>query len=184
MNVIQKLLVNEATSKHCKDWFYDYTTPYRFVELLYGIGFIGIKRRKSVDYKESSKDSNAKPAFDNNSIISIHPTYREALNLRPILITDLKEETMLKSEGMLEDLPESFQLDEYKLALDDTLQRLQKNPRGTSGAKEFESIVGEVIKLCFFKHLGLLRLTKPFNFTVGRQYLPEYARIKAIGPLC
>lgn len=150
---IQKLLVNETTAKHCKGWLYDNTTPFRFIELLYSIGFIGIKRKKTVQYKETSKDSNAKPAFDNNSIFAIHPTYREALNLRPILISDLKDETMLKSEGMLEDLPESFQLDEYKLALEDMLHKLQVHPRGPGGAKEFENIVGEVIKLCFFRSL-------------------------------
>jgi len=144
---IQKLLVNESITKHCKDWLYEYTTPSRFIELLYGIGFIGIKRRKGIQYKESGKDSNAKPAFDNSSIFEIHPTYQEALNLRSILISDLKEETMLKTEGMLEDLPESFQLDEYKLALETTLQKLQNHPRGSEGAKEFENIVGQVIRL-------------------------------------
>jgi hypothetical protein len=150
---IQKLLVSDTTSKHCKNWFFDYTTPFRFVELLYGIGFLGIKRTKSVQYKDSSKDSNAKPAFDSNAIFTIHPTYREALNLQPILISDLKEETVLKSEGILDDLPESFKLDEYKMALEDTLVRLQNHPTGPGGAKEFEEIVGDVIKLCFFRSL-------------------------------
>ncbi|MCP5130416.1 MAG: transposase [Pseudomonadales bacterium] len=150
---IQKLLVNETIAKHCQDWLYDYTTPFRFVELLYGIGFIGIKRRKHTQYKESGKDSNAKPAFDNNSIFEIHPTYHQALNLRPVLISDLKDETMLKNEGILEDLPESFQLDDYKAALEDTLTRLQSHPKGPGGAREFEEIVGQVIKLCFFRSL-------------------------------
>jgi len=150
---IQKLLVNESITKHCKDWFYDYTTPFRFIELFYGIGFIGIKRKKTTEFKESSKDSNAKPAIETNSILAIHPTYHQALNLRPILVSDLKEETILKSEGLLEDLPESFQLDEYKIALEDSLNRLKQIPRGTNGAKEFEEIVGETIKLCFFRSL-------------------------------
>lgn len=150
---IQKLLVNEATAKYCKAWLYDFTTPFRFIELLYGIGFLGIKRLTSIDYKESSKDSNSKPAFDNNSIFSIHQTYHEALNLRRMLIVDLKAETMLKSEGMLEDLPESFRLDEYKFALEAALQQLPKISRGAEGAGEFESFVGEVIRLCFFRSL-------------------------------
>lgn len=150
---IQKLLVNESISKYCKDWLYDYTTPFRFVELLYGIGFLGIKRRKSVQYKESGKDSNAKPAFDNNSIFEIHPTYHKALNLRRVLISDLKDETMLKNEGILEDLPESFQLDDYKAALESALKKLQNHPKGKGGAKEYEDIIGDVIKLCFFRAL-------------------------------
>jgi len=150
---IQKLLVNERIRKYCGEWFYDNSTPFQLIELLYGIGFLGIKKRELVEYKDSSKDSNAKPAFDKNSIISIHQTYREALNLRPILLKNLKEESLLKNEGMLEELPESFQYDEYKLTLEDTLKKLQNLPRGTDGAKEFENIVGDVIKLCFFRSL-------------------------------
>ncbi|MFK8066938.1 MAG: transposase [Gammaproteobacteria bacterium] len=151
---IQKLLlVNEPVTKYCREWFYDYTTPFRFIELLYGIGFLGIRRRKSVVYKESSKDSNTKPAFDNNSTFVIHQTYHEALNLRDILLKDLKEDTILKSEGILEDLPESFQLDEYKSALEGTLDNLKTLPTGKPGANDFEEIVGNVIKLCFFRSL-------------------------------
>lgn len=150
---IQKLLVNQSIVKLCEEWIYNYTSPYSFIELFYGIGFFGIKRKKIVDYKESSKDSNTKPAFDSNSIFVIHPTYNEALNLRPILLTDLKEETILKSEGILEDLPETFQLDEYKITLQDTLDRLKKLDVGQEGAKEFEDIVGDVIRLCFFRSL-------------------------------
>jgi len=150
---IQKLLINDSISRHCNEWLYDYTTPFRFVELLYGIGFIGIRRKDHAQYKESGKDSNAKPAFDNNSIFEIHPTYHQALNLRPVLISDLKYETMLKSEGILEELPESFRLDEYKAALGSTLAALQVLPKGSSGASQFEEIVGSVIKLCFFRSL-------------------------------
>lgn len=150
---IQKLLINESISKHCKDWLFEYTTPFRFIEVLYGIGFIGIQRRKSTQYKESGKESNAKPAFDNNSIFEIHPTYHKALNLRPVLISDLKDETMLKSEGILEEIPESFQLDDYKMALEEVLDELQKLPTGSGSAKEFENIAGRIIKLCFFRSL-------------------------------
>lgn len=150
---IQKLLVNDSISKYCKEWLYDNTTPYRFVELLYSIGFLGIRRRKHTQYKESGKDLNAKPAFDNNSVFEIHPTYHNALNLRSILISDLKDETMLKNEGILEDLPESFKLDEYKMTLEDTLSNLQELPKGRENSKQFEEIVGKVIKLCFFRSL-------------------------------
>ncbi|WCP68131.1 transposase [Vibrio tubiashii] len=150
---IQKLLVNDVIGKHCSDWVYEYTQPHRFIELLYGIGFIGIKNRKSIEYKISSKDSNAKPAFDNNSIIVIHPTYREALNLRSILISDLKDETSLKAEGKLEDIPQSFVLDDYKMTLQDLKSNLDSIPLGTKGASDFEDIVGKIIELCFFRSL-------------------------------
>lgn len=150
---IQKLLINELIAKHCKEWLFEHTTPFSFVEVLYGIGFIGIKRKANTQFKESGKDSNAKPAFDNNSIFEIHPTYHQALNLRSVLIADLKDETMLKNEGILEELPESFQIDEYKLALEEVLDQLQILPEGKGSAKKFEEIVGMVIKLCFFRAL-------------------------------
>jgi hypothetical protein len=150
---IQKLLVTESINKHCKSWFYDYTTPFRFVEVLYGIGFLGIRRKITVEYKESGKDSNAKPSFDNSSTFCIHPTYHEALNLQPLLLKDLHDETQLKNEGILEDLPDTFNLDDYKGALQDTLDNLRTLPKGKPGAAEFEEIVGNIIKLCFFRSL-------------------------------
>ncbi|VVQ36731.1 P-loop ATPase, Sll1717 family [Pseudomonas fluorescens] len=150
---IQKLLVTESINKYCNAWFYDHTTPFRFVEVLYGIGFLGIRRKKEVEYKESGKDSNAKPSFDNSSTFFIHPTYHEALNLQPLLLKDLKDETQLKNEGILEDLPDAFNRDEYKGALQETLENLRTLPKGHSGAKEFEEIVGNIIKLCFFRSL-------------------------------
>ena len=150
---IQKLLVTESINKYCNTWFYDHTTPFRFVEVLYGIGFLGIRRKKEVEYKESGKDSNAKPSFDNSSTFFIHPTYHEALNLQPLLLKDLKDETQLKNEGILEDLPDAFNRDEYKGALQETLENLRTLPKGNPGAKEFEEIVGNIIKLCFFRSL-------------------------------
>lgn len=150
---IQKLLVTESINKYCNTWFYDHTTPFRFVEVLYGIGFLGIRRKRDVEYKESGKDSNAKPSFDNSSTFYIHPTYHEALNLQPLLLQNLRDETQLKSEGILEDLPDAFNRDEYKGALQETLDNLRTLPKGHAGAKKFEEIVGNIIKLCFFRSL-------------------------------
>ncbi|MGX5056763.1 P-loop ATPase, Sll1717 family [Enterobacter asburiae] len=150
---IQKLLVNDAISKYCKSWFYDFSTPFRFIELLYGIGFLGIRRKNTIEYKDSGKDSNSKPSFEHSSTFYIHPTYHQALNLRAFLLNDLKEQTTLRNEGVLEDLPDSFKLDEYKLALEDTLNKLKALPTGKESAKDFEDIVGNVIRLCFFRTL-------------------------------
>lgn len=150
---IQKLLVNDSVAKHCKSWFYDFTTPFRFIELFYSIGFFGIRRKTHIEYKDSGKDSNAKPSFDHASTVFIHPTYHEALNLRNILLKDLKENTTLQSEGILEDLPDSFKLDDYKAALENTLKKLKTLPTGSAFASNFEEIVGDVIKLCFFRTL-------------------------------
>lgn len=152
-NFIQKLLLEKTINKHCKEWFFDYTAPYRFVEVLYSIGFFGLKDRKEIHYKESGSDTNTKPLIDQSTTIVVHPTYRAALNLRDIVIRDLKEETILQNEGLLEDLPESFAYDEYKDKLSTTLEQLKTLPLGKQGANEFEEIVGTILKLCFFRAL-------------------------------
>lgn len=150
---IAKLIVNEKIRKHCDSWFYDYTVAFRFVELLYSIGFFGLKRRNKIYYKESGKDANAKLAIDTSAEIVIHPTYQAALNLRPILMRRITDEMNLRNEGILEDLPENYKFDEYKSALQNTLTQLKSLPPGSATAPEFEQLVGEVIKLCFFRSL-------------------------------
>lgn len=150
---IGKLIVNEKIRKYCDVWFFDYTVAFRFVELLYGIGFLGLKKRGKVIYKESGKDANSKLAIDNTAEIVIHPTYHAALNLRAVLIQQLKDDTQLQNEGVLEDLPDNFKFDEYKTALKTTLAALKALPEGAVSAKDFEDIVGDVIRLCFFRSL-------------------------------
>jgi hypothetical protein len=151
---IKKLLVNESITKHCASWFYEYSVPFRFVELLFGIGFLGLKRRNKVSYKESGNDANAKLPIDTATEFVVHPTYRPALNLRPILIQSIKPETTLRNEGLLEDLPENYKFDEYKAALQLALDDLKTLPIGSDHAQRFEDIVGQVIKLCFFRSLS------------------------------
>ncbi|WGS40293.1 hypothetical protein LFL97_11085 [Burkholderia sp. JSH-S8] len=150
---IGKLLVNEKIRKYCSSWFYDYTVPFRFVELLFSIGFLGLKRKGKISYKESGKDANAKLAIDSTAQFVIHPTYQPALNLRSILVQQIHDETALRNEGLLEDLPDNYHFDEYKETLTTTLARLKSLPAGAATASDFEEIVGDVIRLCFFRSL-------------------------------
>ncbi len=150
---VQKLLVTESIKNYCKGWVYEYLPPYRFVELFYNIGFFGIRNRSDVQYKEPSKHSSAMPAIDMSSVIAIHPTYHSALNLRNILIPSLAEEVSLKNAGILEDLPGNFKLGEYKETLQRTLDRLKSLPVGPAACHKFEEIVGDIIRLCFFRSL-------------------------------
>lgn len=150
---IQKLLVESKIKKHCGKWFYDYTIPFRFIELFYSIGFIGLKGSKGTFYKDSGADSNTKPHVDHATTFVVHPTYAAALNLRPIVLNNLSDDTILQHEGILEDLPDSFGLDEYKDTLKKTLNDLRTLPAGNAGATRFEEIVGTIIRLCFFRYL-------------------------------
>ncbi|MBK0115338.1 MULTISPECIES: P-loop ATPase, Sll1717 family [unclassified Delftia] len=152
-DLIAKLLVNEKIKKHCAAWFFDYTTASRLIELLYGIGFMGLRRSGRTIFKEAGKDSNAKLPIDQATHFVIHPTYQPALNLRNILIQKVSEETPLKHEGILEELPENYRFDQYKEELKRTLEDLKTLPLGHPGAQAFEEIVGRVVKLCFFRSL-------------------------------
>lgn len=152
-DIIGKLVVNDKIRKYCGAWFYDYTVPFRFVELLYSIGFVGLGNRGRTTYKESGKDSNAKLALDSTAQVVIHPTYQPALNLRQLLIQRVNEDVNLRNEGVLDDLPENYRFDQYKEALNQTLTDLRTLPLGHDGAAQFEEIVGNVIKLCFFRSL-------------------------------
>lgn len=150
---IAKLLVNEKIKKHCATWFFDYTTAPRFIELLYGIGFFGLKRLNKIVFKEPGKDTNAKLPIDSATHFVVHPTYQAALNLRNILIQKVSEEVALKHEGILEDLPDNYRFDQYKAELQKTLEDLRTLPVGKLGASTFEEIVGKVVQLCFFRSL-------------------------------
>lgn len=150
---IAKLLVNEKIKKHCARWFFDYTTAPRFIELLYGIGFFGLKRLNKTVFKEPGKDTNAKLPIDSSTHFMVHPTYQAALNLRNILIQKVSEDVALKHEGILEDLPENYRFDQYKEELTNTLEDLRTLPVGKTGASAFEDIVGRVVQLCFFRSL-------------------------------
>jgi hypothetical protein len=150
---IAKLLVNEKIKKHCAGWFFDYTTAPRLVELLYGIGFFGLKRLNKIVFKEPGKDTNAKLPIDSSTHFLVHPTYQAALNLRDILIQKVSADISLKHEGILEDLPENYRFDQYKEELRRTLEDLKTLPLGNPGAVAFEDIVGKVVQLCFFRSL-------------------------------
>ncbi len=154
-NFIQRLMLEDKIKNHCSSWFYSYTTPFQFIDLLYSIGFIGLKDSKgNISYKDVGLEANSKPTIDRTTTFVVHPTYSAALNLRPIILYNLSEDTLLQHEGILEDIPESFGLDEYKEALKKTLDELKRLPLGKDGATRFEEIVGSIIKLCFFKSLN------------------------------
>ena len=150
---IAKLIVNEKIKKHCATWFFDYTTASRLIELLYSIGFMGLRRSGRTLFKEAGKDSNAKLPIDQTTHFVIHPTYQPALNLRNILIQKVSEDTPLKHEGILEELPENYRFDQYKDELKRTFDDLKTLPLGHAGAQAFEDIIGKVVKLCFFRSL-------------------------------
>ena len=150
----RKLLVDEEIKQYCQSWIYQYSAPELLIGLLYTIGFVGIKAESGrVTYKSAESPLASIPMITQHSVIVIHPTYRDALNLQDRLITSIGDDVRLQQSGIVIDLPESISLFDYTKEI----QRLQKNlqtlPTGDPSASQFEDLVGDLIKLCFFKAL-------------------------------
>ena len=149
----RKLLVDEEIGDHCKSWIYTYTTPERFIYLLYSLGFVGVGDKENPHYRPLGAGTGSLPGMTQGSYIVVHPSYTDALNLRNVVINTLTDEASLTREGILIDLPDGINLDTYTVALTTLEQDLKTLPRGSADANRFEDIVGEVIKLCFFRSL-------------------------------
>lgn len=161
---IQILLVQEAITKHCQPWMGDHSTPHQFVELLYGIGFLGIRRSGKINFRDAVTDAAYVPTIDSESTFKVHPTYVSALRLQDKVLGQLPSGSEVRDEGILRDLPEGISFDGYQEKLKELLDRLKKLPTGPESASEFEEIVGHVIRLCFFRSLnGLEKRSRSYD---------------------
>jgi hypothetical protein len=152
-NFIQRLLADTQIAEHCKDWFFDNSNPARFIDLFYQIGFFGIGDTRGTKYKSAGADAASRPSITQTSIIYIHPAYESALHLQDLVLPDISDETILKSSGILEELPAGISFDTYQTKLTQLQSDLKTLPLGKPGAVQFEEVVGEIIKLCFFRWL-------------------------------
>lgn len=150
---LKRMVSNSVIAENCGSWFSGYTTPHTFSELLYKIGFFGIETNGKIQFRSTGHNPNFSPKIEHSSILIIHPTYRNALSLRDILIKDIPDNTIIQTSGILEDLPEGVKIEEYQTQLKSLLEDLRIIRHGHEDAPDFEEIVGKVIKLCFFKYL-------------------------------
>jgi hypothetical protein len=151
---VQKLLVDHDIQRYCGSWLNYFMAPERFMELLYNIGFVGIKEGGVTLYRSMGVKSSNPPKISNVSTAIVHPTYVDALNLQNALITTLDPALALKAEGVIADLPDGMPLGTYQDRLQVLLGELETLPRGTKDSRKFEDIVGETIRLCFYRALA------------------------------
>jgi hypothetical protein len=156
----RKILVDEEIKQYCAQWIYQYSAPELLIGLLYTIGFVGIKSSekesdKGIVYKSTQSTLASMPMITQHSVIVIHPTYRDALNIQQRLIKSLGDEVILQQSGIVIDLPESVSLFDYTKEIRRLQSTLAALPTGdTEGAdRKFEDLIGDVIKFCFFKAL-------------------------------
>ncbi len=151
---IQKLLVDDEVKQHCAKWIYDYTSPDRFSKLLYDIGFFGIREKELITYRTTGAQSPVPPPISTDTNFVIHPSYADALSLQEVLIDKLDPATDLRHTGLLTDIPDSIKLDEYQDRLRQLIEEIKTLPTGDDHAKQYEDIIGELLRLCFFRTLA------------------------------
>src|SRR6202040_1782339 len=97
--------------------------------------------------------STTPPAIDPKTIVVIHPTYREALNLRDVLLTNLDPLVPLAEGGLLPELPQGISIEQYNSRLVELREQLKSIPEGEAHADEFADLTGETVRLCLFNAL-------------------------------
>jgi hypothetical protein len=151
---IKKLLVDEEVKHNCQGWIYKYTQPDMFIRLLYDIGFVGIKEKDlEPQYRSAGPQSSTPPPVASKTLLVIHPTYVDALNLQNMIVSGLTEEFDLKQSGLIGELPGAIDIDTYRKQVEQLREDLKTLPQGEAKATEFEDVVGSLIKLCFFTAL-------------------------------
>ncbi len=149
---IKKLLVDEEVKQYCKTWIYNFVSPDLFVKLMYGIGFFGIKDDEHVVFRTVGSQSAILPPISAKTVVVIHPTYADALNLQDMTVNSLSENVDLKQAGLIGDLP-GASLEEYQKTLGELRESLATLPMEQPQSAAFEDLIGETLRLCFFRAL-------------------------------
>ena len=148
----RKILGDADVQKYCSKWIFKYASPYQFVDLLFGIGFWGIRQGGEVLYRGVGVRGTTMPPIEARSHVVIHPSYGDALDLQDKVILDLDESILLQTEGSLLDLPEAITLNDHKARIELLIGRIQNCPKGDADADAYEDIVGDVIKFCLYQY--------------------------------
>ena len=83
-NMIKKLMADPVVKQQCATWMYSFTAPHQFIELMYGIGFVGITTgSKGVSFRGSGvKDAAAPPIDTTKTLVVVHPSYVHGLDFQ------------------------------------------------------------------------------------------------------
>ncbi len=166
-DLIKKLLVDPVIKAQCATWMYSFTAPHQFIELLYGIGFVGILTDNTTTFRGSGVKESAAPHIDTaNTIVVVHPSYVHALDLQDSLAMGLDTSTPLQTDGSLIELPDAISPIDYQSKLKEMQEQLITLSTGDSTAGEYQDLVGEIVKYCFFH--TLLNPRKECNDVDGR----------------
>jgi len=153
--IVKKLLADEEIQQYCATWIYKYSAIYLFIELMYSIGFWGVKDKGEVQFRGVGVRAAAMPPIDlDTTHVVIHPSYAAALDLQEKVLLDIDENVLLQKEGSLLDLPDSVTLAEHQARLSLLLERLNNCPPGQKHDADYEDIVGDLLRFCLYQYFS------------------------------
>jgi hypothetical protein len=153
-SLLQNLLVLEEVNRHCGSWFFSNSTTEDFVNVLFQIGFLGIvDNRGEVIYRSIGAETTMTPAITSATDFEVHPMYRDALDLQNIIVNTSISDFRFGTSGYLGEIPEGMDITTYTEKINDVESRLDSLKPGRQDATEYENVVGEIIRLCFFRSL-------------------------------
>lgn len=151
---IKKLILDEEVKSVCARWIFNYTVPQHFARLLYDIGFFGIRNAKGdLAYRSMGPQSTAPPGVGDMTDFEVHPSYRDSLDLQDVVVGSSDEELVFSGHGILTELPGAIDLQAYTDQLNKLEEDLKTMPTGPGAARDFEDLVGDIIRLCFYRSL-------------------------------
>lgn len=176
--LLGRLLLDEQVKKSCQTWIYSHNTPELFVRLLYNIGFLGIGtpsrrgRDSVISFRSVGPRDTTPPAVSNASSFAVHPSYWEALDLRDALVNDFGQSDNFQRAGLLTELPGAMDLDDYHEQLNVVLETMKVLAPGHGDATAFEDVVGDVLRLCFFRVLSNVEAqSRDVSNTIRRDWI-------------
>ncbi len=154
-DLIRKLMKDPEVVKLCGTWLSLNASPEKFIRLLYDIGFVGIRAAgKSPKFRALGPLDTSPPPVGNTTDIVIHRCYWDALDLQDTLVRNIPEDAEFGKIGKIEDLPGGVDRTEYVAHVEMLMDDIKQIELGAAGAQDFEEVVGDVIRLCFFRALG------------------------------
>lgn len=156
--LLSRLLEDTSVTSACATWIYRYAAAEQFVRLLYDVGFLGLQvtRRggeQRTVYRSLGPRDTTPPPIDDRTDMSVHPTYWDALDLQDVLVTEFGEGNEFGTLGLVTDFPGAQDFEQYQQDLRELNESLKTLATGSETATQFETLVGQVIQLCFFRTL-------------------------------
>jgi hypothetical protein len=152
---VRKLRADSEVVQACGSWLFTETASIEhFVRLLYNIGFLGFARLgQPVKFRSLGPQDTSPPPVSDAVDLVVHKCYWDALDLQEVLVRDIPPQTEFGRVGIISELPGGKDIETYLEELEGLGARLANLPRGREHARDFEEIVGDVLKLCFFRSL-------------------------------